>query len=304
MFKKWLELEIHKISKLSQQYVDKLNDTDEIYKVFEGFSTGFKELDSITKKLQPSNLILVGGVVGMGKTGFALSLIRNLINQNHSVGFFSLQSSAQMLLLRMISQETGINVEKLRLEMVSDDEKEQIENVTNELKEKPLAIFDYPFLTVSDIEDQLDNLIQFGSDYCNGIIVIDSLELIAYNDKDKVGKILNKKELAYITYQLKKIAKKLNITIIATVNLDGKNLRRYYKRLYLTDLREYAPIDKYADLILFLFRPEYYKIEEWDDEEWTSAKNQAEISIAKNNNGGLGSTRVNFDIKTILFKDL
>ena len=294
-------IDIHTPKKLMVNLVDRIHTYNDFYEERNGISTGFKKLDVLTNGFQSSNLILVGGVAGMGKTSFALSLIKNLAQEKNEVILFSLQLSAQQIIFRLISQKTNIDSEKLRLGSVSELELEQIKSKIKEFKKMSLKIIDYPFLTIPNIKEIVYGMVS--PEPKVKIVVIDALELIASTGKDSVGKFLNKKELALITFQLKKLAKKLNIVIIATVDFDGKNIKNYYKRPHLSDLRKYAPIDKYADLILFLFRPEYYKIDEWDDEFQTSTAGQAEIIVAKNNYGKLDNIRVKFNHKSRLFED-
>lgn len=249
-----------------------------------GVSTGFDELDNLTMGFKPGNLTLIGGVAGMGKTSFLLSLIQKIVfEKKHNTVFFSLQMNKQQVLSRILSQHKNIS--------------ENIFNSlnTNEIRNIPLYLNDFPALTVSDIEETLSYL---PPDFTN-IIMLDSLELLSMDKKDKVGKILNKRELTKVIFKLKKLALKLNIPIVVLSNLKisgkeiGKNLS---KRPTLLDLRIYAPIDTYADLILLLYRPEYYKIEEWDDEQNSPANGEAEIVIVKNNYGKLANTRIKWNV--------
>ena len=269
-----------------------------------GIPSGFKKLDVIINGFQPSNLILVGSVSGMGKTSFAVSLIKKMAIENKcSIAFFSLEISSQQLLIKIIAQQTNISIEKLRLGLLNDTEIQLVSKKNEEIKNAPLSIFDYPFLTVSDIEDTLSCS---PSDFPQ-IIIIDSLQFIAKNKKDQAGKILNKKELTKISFQLKKLAKKYNSTILLLVdfNLQINELdKSYCRRPLLSDLRKHAPIDTFADLVLLVYRPEYYKIEEWDDEEALPTGDEAEIIIAKNSFGNLETIRVQFDGSKAMFDNL
>lgn len=193
--------------------------------------------------------------------------------------FFSLQMNNQQVISRILSQETNSAKNDL-----SPFDTNYIENI-------PLYLNDFPALTISDIEETLSYL---PPDFTN-IIMLDYLELLSKNKKDKVGKILNKRELTKVIFKLKKLALKLNIPIVALSNLKlarKENGEKLFRRPTLLDLRTYAPIDTYADLILLLHRPEYYKIEEWDDEENSPANGEAEIIIAKNNYGKLSNIRI------------
>jgi len=249
-----------------------------------GVSTGFDELDNLTMGFKPGDLTLIGGVAGMGKTYFLLSLIQKIVfEKKHNTVFFSLQMNKQQVLSRILSQHKNIS------ENIFDSLN------TNEIRNIPLYLNDFPALTVSDIEETLSYL---PPDFTN-IIMLDSLELLSMDKKDKVGKILNKRQLTKVIFKLKKLALKLNIPIVVLSNLKisgkeiGKNLS---KRPTLLHLRIYAPIDTYADLILLLYRPEYYKIEEWDDEQNSPANGEAEIVIAKNNYGRLANIRIKWNV--------
>ena len=287
-------IEIKSLKELGAELKERLDIIGKNEKGITGISSGFDKLDSLTNGFQPSNLILIGGVAGMGSTAFALSLINKMTLENQcSIAYFSLELTAQQLMIRIISQQTTIATEKFRLGLLNENEIELVSQKLEELEEAPLFIIDYPFITVSDIENKIYELIC--PNYAVDLIMIDMLHLIGSNRKDKVGKVLNKKELAKITFQLKKLAQKLNITIIVFVNLKEKLYGHgYYKRPLLSDIRQQAPIDKYADLILFLYRPEYYKIDEWDDDTAYPTAGEAEIIVAKNSYGSLGNARVKF----------
>ena len=269
-----------------------------------GIPSGFEKLDAITKGFQPSNLILIGGVAGMGKTSFALSLIHKMAIENQCpTAFFSLEMTNQQLMMSIIRQQTNISVEKFRSGLLNEDEIALVSKKTAAFENTPLYVYENPFLTVSDIED---TLLCSPPDFAK-IIVIDSLQFLAKSKKDKVGKILNKREFTKITFQLKQLAEKFKITIVVLFHfrLPKEKLRYYYsKRPILADVRKFAPIDTYADLVLLLYRPEYYKIEEWDDDEQSPAAGEAEIIVAKNINGSLDNARVKFDGSKALFDNL
>ncbi len=262
--------------------------------------SGFDRLDTVIGGFQSSSLILIGGVDRMGKTSFLISLIRKMaIEKKISIALFSLQLTSEQLMTSIVSQQTKITVKKFRFDLLAFDEAKLISKKIQEIENSPLYIYDYPFLTVSDIEETLGF---YPPDFVQ-CIVIDSLQLVAKGKKDKVGKTLNKKELSIITFQLKKLAQKLNITIIITANLDLKS-DKFDFRPFLSDVRKQAPIDCFADLVLLLYRPEYYKIEEWDDKDSSPTTGEAEINIVKNIDGRLGRIRLKFDNKLGFFDDL
>jgi replicative DNA helicase len=262
--------------------------------------SGFDRLDAVIGVFQTSNLILIGGVEGMGKTSFVTSLISKMaIEKKYSIVFFSLQLTSEQFMSTLVSQQTGIPLEKFRFDSLCFEDANRISKKIKEIENSQLNIYDYPFLTVSDIEEALGF---YPPDFLQ-CIVIDSLQLVAKGKNDKAGKVLNKSELSKITFQLKKIAKKLNITIIITTNLELTR-KTYYLRPLLSDIRKQAPIDTFADMVLLLYRPEYYKIEEWDDEDCSPTNGEAEINIVKNTNGRTGQVRIKFDGKFSFFDNL
>ena len=297
-------IEYKTLRELGLEFKERINSIAKNDNAITGIPSGFEKLDAITKGFQPSNLVLVGGVEGMGKTEFAVSLISKMTIKNQCpTAFFSLEMTNQQFMIQIIKQQTNISAEKLRLGLLNENEIELVSKKSAALENIPLYVYDYPLLTVSDIEDVLS---LSPPDFAE-IIVIDSLELLTKNKKDPVGKVLNKRELTKISFQLKKLAEKFNITIVVFFHfrLPKEKLKYYYtKRPILADIRKYAPIDTYADLVLLLYRPEYYKIDEWDDNEQLPTAGEAEIIVAKNSLGSLGNARVKFERDKGIFDNL
>ena len=186
-------LEFKDLGEIASQFQERLNIIAKSDNSISGTPSGFAELDAITKGFQPSNLILLGGVAGVGKTSFIASLIRKMAIENQCpTAFFSLEMTRQQLMMRLFSHETNISAEQLRLGLLDENEMELVLKITAALEHTPLSVYDYPFLTVSDIEDAL---LCSPPDFAK-VLIIDSLEFIAKNKKDKVGKVLNKRELA------------------------------------------------------------------------------------------------------------
>lgn len=304
LFHKMEEIAIATPKELKKEFLEKLRHFITTKNEMTGISSGFKKLDEVTQGFQPSDLVLIGAVPGMGLTSFALSLINNFaIQNNFATGYISLEMSSELLMTRMISTETGISQEKLREGYINDEEIESIDLKTKTLENAKLFIIDYPFLTIDDIRLEAYRLV-YG--YQIKTLVIDELQLIATSSKDKSGKILNKRELVKITAQLKELAVELNIPIIVLVSLSNRKLWRknLYRRPLLSNLRRQGGIDQKADLVLFLYRPEYYKIDEWDDEQCSSTVGQAEIIVAKNRNRKLKNIRIKYDGRLGKFEDL
>ena len=295
-------IESKNLNKMTSEYKKRLHLHAKTDDSITGIPSGFYSLDAITKGFQPSSLTLVGGAKGMGKSSFAISLVKKMaIEKNQSVAFFSLRLSSENFLILLLSQLTKIDFRKIHDGLLNEKETEQVYVKMEEIKNVPLEFYEQPFLTVDEVEE----LLLFTPPDClPKIIVIDSLEFISKNNKDKVGKILNKKELVKITFQLKELSKKFNLPIVLTTTINESIQKKGNKRPFLMNLISYAPIANFADLILLLYRPEYYRIYQWDDEAESTTDGEAEISIIKNVNGILDSFRLKFNAFRNEFDDL
>tara|TARA_E500000178_G_scaffold338860_1_gene379662 strand:+ start:129 stop:1646 length:1518 start_codon:yes stop_codon:yes gene_type:complete len=256
-----------------------------------GIASGFGEIDRLTSGWQPSDLIIVAARPGMGKTAFTLSMARNIsVENNMPVAFFSLEMSAIQLITRLISSETGLNSEKLRTGKLEKFEWELLNVKVTNLENAPLYIDDTPSLSIFELRAKARRL---SSQFGIKLIVVDYLQLMTLGSSQKSGN--REQEISTISRNLKALAKELDIPIIALSQLSrAVELRGGTKRPILSDLRESGAIEQDADIVSFLYRPEYYKIDEWDDEERSPALGQAEFIVAKHRNGGLSSIKLKF----------
>ena len=256
-----------------------------------GIASGFGEIDRLTSGWQPSDLIIVAARPGMGKTAFTLSMARNIsVENNIPVAFFSLEMSAIQLITRLISSETGLNSEKLRTGKLEKFEWELLNVKVTNLENAPLYIDDTPSLSIFELRAKARRL---SSQFGIKLIVVDYLQLMTLGSSQKSGN--REQEISTISRNLKALAKELDIPIIALSQLSrAVELRGGTKRPILSDLRESGAIEQDADIVSFLYRPEYYKIDEWDDEERSPALGQAEFIVAKHRNGGLSSIKLKF----------
>ena len=286
------------IKEIAQEYKEKLGIK---IKSQTKFLSGFHDLDAITNGFQPSNLVIIGGSSRIGKSSFAISLIRKMALEKHySIMFYSLQQSSQQVLQAIIAIETKIAVEKVQSHTLYHEELALINQTIKKLKSYDLIISDYPFQTIAAIERELR---YYPPDYLP-IVVIDSLQHIATRKKDALGKILNKNEMTEIAFRLKKMAVKYNIVVIAMFNFEIIQPSRRHYRPKNNDLIIQAPIHAFADIVLLLYRPEYYKISRWNDENEAPTAGQAEIIIAKNTSGKLENIRVSFNGKMLCFDNI
>ncbi|MBT8281680.1 MAG: replicative DNA helicase [Muriicola sp.] len=256
-----------------------------------GIPSGFDKVDKLTSGWQPSDLIIIAARPGMGKTALTLSMARNMaVNSNIPVAFFSLEMSSVQLITRLISSETGLSSEKLRTGRLEKHEWEQLNVKVKALETAPLFIDDTPSLSIFDLRAKARRL---ASQHKIKLIVLDYLQLMTAGGSQKGGN--REQEISTISRNLKALAKELNVPVIALSQLSrAVETRGGSKRPILSDLRESGAIEQDADIVSFIYRPEYYKIDEWDDEERTPTQGQAEFIVAKHRNGGLDNIRLKF----------
>ena len=256
-----------------------------------GIPSGFTKVDKLTSGWQPSDLIIIAARPGMGKTALTLSMARNIaVEHNIPVAFFSLEMSSVQLITRLISSETLLSSEKLRTGNLEKHEWEQLNVKVKGLEKAPLFIDDTPSLSIFDLRAKARRL---SSQHGIKLIIVDYLQLMTAGGSQKGGN--REQEISTISRNLKALAKELNIPVIALSQLSrAVETRGGSKRPLLSDLRESGAIEQDADIVSFIYRPEYYKIDEWDDEEHTPTAGQAEFIVAKHRNGGLDEIRLKF----------
>ena len=257
-----------------------------------GVATGFDKLDKITSGWQPSDLIIIAARPAMGKTAFVLSMARNMaIDFGMPVALFSLEMASVQLITRLISSETGLSSEKLRTGKLEKHEWEQLSTKVKNLEKAPLFIDDTPSLSIFDLRAKARRLV---SQHGIRIIIVDYLQLMTAGGNGKGGGN-REQEISTISRNLKALAKELNVPVIALSQLSrAVETRGSSKRPLVSDLRESGAIEQDADIVSFLYRPEYYKIDEWDDDEASPTAGQAEIMIAKHRNGSIENVRLKF----------
>ncbi len=267
-----------------------------------GVATGFTKLDQLTSGWQPSDLIILAARPGMGKTAFVMSMAKNMaIDFDTPVAIFSLEMSSIQLITRMISSQTGISSEKLRKGNLETYEWEALNVKVKSLSNAPIFIDDTPSLSVFDLRAKARRLV---SQHGVKAIVIDYLQLMTAGSATKgIGN--REQEISTISRNLKALAKELSVPVIALSQLSrAVETRGGSKRPLLSDLRESGAIEQDADIVSFIYRPEYYGLTEWDDDEHTPCEGQAEFIVAKHRNGGLENIKMKFTGRLALFSDL
>jgi replicative DNA helicase len=264
-----------------------------------GVPTGFSALDRVTSGWQPSDLVIVAARPGMGKTAFVVSAMRNAaVDFKKPVAIFSLEMSSLQLVNRLISAEAELDSEKIKKGNLADYEWQQLNSKISALSSAPIFIDDTPALSIRELRAKCRRL---KSQHDIQLIIIDYLQLMSGNDGGKGGN--REQEIASISRALKGIAKELNIPVIALSQLSRSvETRGGDKKPQLSDLRESGSIEQDADMVIFLYRPEYYKITE--DEMGNPTQGMGEVIIAKHRNGSLETVQLKFIGKFTKFADL
>ncbi|RAV97828.1 replicative DNA helicase [Pseudochryseolinea flava] len=261
-----------------------------------GVPSGFTELDRMTSGWQRSDLVIIAARPGMGKTAFVVSALRNAaVDFKIPVAIFSLEMASIQLVNRMISAEAELESEKIKKGNLADHEWTQLVHKTSKLSSAPIFIDDTPAISILELRAKCRRL---KAENGIQIIVIDYLQLMR---GEQTGN--REQEIASISRSLKGIAKELNVPVLALSQLSRSvETRGGDKKPQLADLRESGSIEQDADIVMFLYRPEYYKITV--DEEGMPTQGTGEVIIAKHRNGSTGSVKLKFIGKYTKFADL
>ena len=254
-----------------------------------GVPTGFTALDRVTSGWQKSDMVVIAARPGMGKTAFVLSMARNMaVEFSVPVAIFSLEMASVQLVNRLISGETGIKGEKLRKGDLKDYEFTELHSKIKKLSTAPIYIDDTPSLSVFELRAKARRLKQKHGIQC---IIIDYLQLMTAGGDNRSGN--REQEISTISRTIKTIAKELEIPILALSQLSrAVETRGGDKKPMLSDLRESGAIEQDADIVSFIYRPEYYDITQ--DEDGNPTQGIGQIIIAKHRNGALDTVSLKF----------
>ena len=264
--------------------------------------TGFTKVDEFLGGFQPSDLIIIAGRPSMGKTSFALSITRNIaVEQKACVALFSMEMAREPLVLRLLSSESGIDSRRVRLGLhLNEDEEERIMEATGRLSEAPIYIDDSPQLRVVEMRSKARRL-----HYERGInlIITDYLQLMQGDGRGE-NRV---QEISYISRSLKALARELNVPVLAVSQLSRAVEWRASHRPQLHDLRESGSLEQDADLVMFIYRDDYY----YTKEEWRNQypdkdypQGIANIIIAKHRSGPTGEIDLHFLPRVAKFEDI
>ncbi len=265
-----------------------------------GVPSGFTNLDRVTSGWQPTELIILAARPAMGKTAFVVSALRNAaVDHGKPVAIFSLEMSSVQLVNRLISAEAEIDSEKIRKGTLAPHEWTQLHHKIQRLTEAPIFIDDTPALSILELRAKCRRL---KAQHDIQMVVIDYLQLMS-GDTSGRGGGNREQEIASISRALKNLAKELNVPVIALSQLSrAVETRGGDKKPQLSDLRESGSIEQDADMVCFLYRPEYYNITA--DENGNSTQGIGEVIIAKNRSGSLDTIQLRFINKYTKFCDL
>ncbi len=279
------------IKELITDSYEKIEDLYHREEFITGVSSGFDEFDEITTGFQPSEFIVIAGRPAMGKTAFCMSIAQYAsISKNTPVAIFSLEMSKSQLVQRMLFSEARIDAQNLRKGRLAEKDWAPLSNAAGRLSSAPIFIDDTAGITCLEIKAKARRL---KAQHNLGLVIIDYLQLISSS-----GRIENRQqEISEISRSLKGLARELNVPVIAVSQLSRAVEQRIERRPRLSDLRESGAIEQDADLVVFIYREEYYKPK-------TEKKGIAEIIISKQRNGPTGKVELTFVKEYAKFENL
>jgi len=269
---------------INQIVIDTFSKIENLYESkggLTGLSTGFKDLDKLTAGLQPSDLILVAARPSMGKTAFTLNIASHVaLKENKPVAFFSLEMSKEQLMQRMLCAEGLVESQRLRVGDLDEQDWQKLIAAADKFSKAPLYIDDTPGISIMELRSKARRLQQ---EKGLSLVLIDYLQLMQ-GRANKNGDN-RQQEISEISRSLKSLARELNVPVIALSQLSRSVESRQIKKPMLSDLRESGSLEQDADIVMFLYRDDYYNQD-------SEKKDIAEIIIAKQRGGSLGTVEL------------
>ena len=257
-----------------------------------GLRTGFNQMDYITSGLQQGDMLVLAARPSMGKTSLALNVAYNVATrENEGVAIFSLEMGREQLVLRMLCSATGFNLHHVRRGKLRAEDWPRLTRACAQLRRAPVYIDDTPGMTVLEMKSKARRLQQ---QHGLGLVIIDYLQLMTGSARAES----RQQEISQISRSLKGMAKDLNVPVLALSQLSRAVESRSDHKPMLSDLRESGSIEQDADVVMFIFREEYYKP---DDEE---VRNRATVIVGKQRNGPTGEFDLHFHKEYTRFSDL
>ena len=280
------------IGEIIKDYYDRIEFLVEHRDETLGVPTGFRALDQILGGLQPSDLIIIAARPGVGKTSMALGIAANAaLKHNSVVAIFSMEMSNSQLVQRMISSNTGIDSQRLRLGLIHDGEWEQFTQASASLSDSLIFVDDTPSPSPIEIRTKARRL---AAEFDLDLVIIDYLQLMQGGDRRRENRV---QEISYITRSLKGLGRELNVPVVALSQLSRGVESRESHVPRLSDLRESGSIEQDADVVLFIYREGMY-------EDNSDRPGIADIIVAKHRNGPTGKISLRFEPSHAKFVDL
>ncbi|MDD7267240.1 MAG: replicative DNA helicase [Lachnospiraceae bacterium] len=273
--------------------LDRIEHLSKLSGAVTGVPTGFTDLDYRTAGLQPSDLILVAARPSMGKTAFVLNIAEYAAVRSPkkvTTAIFSLEMSKEQLTNRLLSMESHVDAQALRTGNLEDAQWEQLVEGASMVADSALIIDDTGSISISELRSKCR---KYKLEYNLGLVIIDYLQLMSGGKAES-----RQQEISSISRALKGLARELNVPVIALSQLSRAVESRPDKRPMLSDLRESGAIEQDADVVMFIYRDEYYNKDESED------KGKAEIIIAKQRNGPVGTVKLKWDPQYTRFSNL
>lgn len=271
-----LKKDLLPISQVLSDYYDRIEELSKRPDDIRGVPTGFFDLDTKLTGMQKSDLLIIAGRPGQGKSGFLLSVAKNAaLQHNKHVAIFSLEMSNEQVVQRLLSQETGIDSQRLRNGKLAEEELPLLMQAIEVMGDTHIYLDDTPAITPMALRTKCRRLdMEVGLD----LIILDYIQLMGGDNRTE-NRV---QEVSYISRNLKVLARELNVPVLAAAQLSRAVEQRTDKRPVLSDLRESGSLEQDADVVMFIFRPDQY-------EKDSVEKNKTEIIIAKHRNGPTGS---------------
>lgn len=289
---KRLTRDLHPIKEVVGRYYDRIQDLSTRDDTLLGVPTGFSQLDTLLGGLQRSDLIIVAGRPGMGKTGFLLNVALHAARYHRKrIAVFSLEMSDEQLVGRLMAAETGIDSQRLRRGALRDEEWDRFNEATGQLADTMVFIDDTPSITPLQLRTKCRRLY---AEYGLDMVMLDYLQLMTsgFRNENRV------QEISYISRHLKGLARELNVPMVAASQLSRAVEQRNDKHPMLSDLRESGSIEQDADVVMFLYRDDYY------NKDASEKPNIAEVSVSKHRNGPTGTIDLYFEAQLARFRNL
>ena len=271
------------------EVMQKIQEASQLKDHITGVPSGFTDLDYMTTGFQPSDLILIAARPSMGKTAFVLNILEYVaIKKNRPCMIFSLEMSSNQLVNRMLSMDSGVDAQSIRSGKLSDSDWPKLIDSADRVGGSNIIIDDTPGISVPELRSKCRKAkLEKGLD----LIIIDYLQLMSGNSKKNDNR---QQEVSEISRSLKALAREMDCPVIALSQLSRACELRADKRPMLSDLRESGAIEQDADIVMFLYRDEYYEPD-------SDKKGEAEVIIAKQRNGPIGTVTLNWQASTTRF---